>query len=301
LSPTSGAPSEPEETEESVGAALARMRRERGWTGAELASRIGMSQPKISRIERDRGTSDPGDIGVVARALGADEAVAQALTERAERAHGRLAEWLPATPTIAGRQRTLADWESATEVVRNFEPVLLTGLLQTSGYARAVLRAIQGLHQLDAGQPSEQVVRAAVAARIKRQEVIADRAKTFRFVITEAVLRNEICPAEEMLAQVSVLLELTERQDNVLLGIIPDGTRVEVPPLHGFTLYDDRMVLIDVFSTGLSSRARADLASYRTVFDRYERHVAADSSPILRRYREYYIDRLRPQAEPTTP
>ena len=276
-----------------MGATLARMRRERGLTGAQLAGRVGMSQPKISRIERDHGTSDPGDVGVVARALGADEALAQELTERAERAQGRMVEWLPVIPTLAGRQRTVADWEAASDVLRNFEPVLLAGLLQTSGYARAVLRAFQGLHQLDADQPSDQVVRAAVTARVKRQEVLADQTKTFRFVFTEAVLRYEVCPPEQMLAQISALQDLAARQDNVILGVIPDGVEVDVPPLHGFTLYDDRMLVIDIFSTGLSSRGRSDVATYRHVFDGYERHVVRHTAEILERYREYYIDRLR--------
>jgi transcriptional regulator with XRE-family HTH domain len=293
VSTAPGAPADPDET---VGAALSRMRHDRRLTGAELAETVGMSQPKISRIERGKGAPDPEDVGKLARALGADEGQAQALMERAEQSHNTMTDWRPTSVGLAGRQERMKDWEAAAEVVRDFQPALLTGLLQTSGYARASLLSFQRLAQLNTEALAETAVLAAVTARIRRQEILADRSKSFRFVITEAVLRNQICPPAEMLAQIGHLREISARHANVVIGIIPDGTAVDIPPLHGFVLLDDKLIVIDAYNTGLTSRGRADVETYLRVFDEFEHHATTAIEPILDTYQARYLERLRPPA-----
>lgn len=288
----SASPGTPSDQDEPVGATLARMRRLRGLTGAQLAREVDMSQPKISRIERGIGTPDPTDVGALARALGADDGQVRALVERSERLHNRMTDWRPVSPDVADRQRTVGAWEAEAAVVRDFQPALLAGLLQTSGYARAALQAFVALH-LDLDQPSEADIRAAVAARIDRQQVLADPSKQFRFVVAEAVLRNQICSPAAMIEQIDALREVTARQSNITIGVIPDGASSGVPQLHGFTLFDDRLVVIDLYNTGLTSRGRTDVASYHHVFDGFERRATTDIGPVLDRYREAYIEQLR--------
>src|SRR5512132_1347039 len=98
----------PDNAEEPVGAVLARMRRAKRITGAKLAAVVGMSQPKISRIERGKGLPDPEDVRQIARALGADEDAVRVLVERTERLHGRMTDWRPASAGWPGQQKTLA-------------------------------------------------------------------------------------------------------------------------------------------------------------------------------------------------
>jgi transcriptional regulator with XRE-family HTH domain len=275
--------------DEPVGAALAQMRRARGLTGAALAGLVGMSQPKISRIERGKGAVDPADVAVLARALGASEDEATILVERAERSHDQMTDWRPTSISLAARQATVSDWEHAAEVIRVFEPAIVPGLLQTSGYAEAILNGIQRLIVSD--PEPEPVVLAAVAERIRRQQLLANADKSFRFVIAESALRYEICAPAEMLVQVSRLREYAARP-NVELGIIPDGIRLELAPIHGFTMLDDSMLIVDVFNTGILTRGRKDVESYRRVFDVFEGH-AVPPEPLLDKYEAYYIDRLR--------
>jgi transcriptional regulator with XRE-family HTH domain len=268
------------------------MRRARRLTGAQLAAIVGMSQPKISRIERGRGLPDPGDVGALARALGADEDRARALMERAERSHDRMTDWRPTSAVLASRQNNMADWESAAEVVRDFQPVMLAGLLQTSGYAKATLQVFQRLAPLDTDELTESAVLAAVSARIRRQEVLADQSRSFRFVITEAVLRTAICTPAEMLAQIGHLREIAARRGNVSIAVVPDGAPVDVPPMHGFTLLDDKLIVVDIYNTGLISRGRKDLESYRRVFDVFDDRATA-IEPTLDKYEALYVERLR--------
>lgn len=289
MSTSVGTPTEPDEP---VGTALARMRHAHGLTGAQLADLVGMSQPKISRIERGVGTPDPKDIGAIARALGADEGLVRELLERADESHDRMTDWRPTSVSLAGRQDRMADWESTATVVREFQPAIMAGLLQTSGYARAALLAFQRLAQLDDDELTETAVLAAVSARIRRQVVLADRSKSFRFVLSEAVLKNRICPPVEMLAQIGHLREIALRHANVVIRAIPDGTPVDIPPLHGFVLHDDKLIVIDAYNTGLISRGRRDVESYRRVYDEFEAH-ATDIAPLLEKYETLYLEQLR--------
>jgi transcriptional regulator with XRE-family HTH domain len=279
-----------------VGAELAQMRRARRLTGAVLAAKVGMSQPKISRIERGRGTADPEDIALIARALGASESETQALVERAERAHNRITDWRPTSAGLANRQDTLVGWELKATEFRDFQPALLAGLLQSSGYARAAMSAFQDLGQAEQPQAREAALRAAVSARIHRQQALADDRKSFHFVFTEWVLRNRICSPVDMLAQIGNLRELTE-QPNIRIAIIPDNAQVGLPALHGFVLYDDELVVIDLFNTGLTTRGRGDVAEYRQVFETFARHATADIPAMLDHYHEYYLDQIERPSE----
>lgn len=288
MSTAPGAPTGPDEP---VGAVLARLRRDRRLTGAKLAAKVGMSQPKISRIERGRGAADPEDIALIARALGASESETRALMERAERAHNRIIDWRPTSQILVSRQDAVAGWELGATEIRDFQPALLAGLLQNSGYARAALSGFLRLPQAGRPEGQEAALRAAVAARTRRQEALADSAKFFHFIFPELVLRNRICSPVDMLAQIGNLREIND-QPNVKMEIIPDDAEVELPALHGFVLYDDDLVVIDLFNTGLTTRGRSDVADYRTVFDTFARHATADVTAMLDRYHEYHLDQI---------
>jgi transcriptional regulator with XRE-family HTH domain len=279
------------ESGEPVGLVLARLRRAQRISGADLADRVGMSQPKISRIERGKGLPVPEDVGAIARALGAAEETVQALMRQADRAHDRMTDWRPVVSGLANRQERLVDWEAAAGEMWDFEPVILAGLLQTSGYARSVLTSFQRLQRDDFPEAFEVSVLAAVTARIGRQEALADSQKSFRFLFTEAALRTRICPPAEMLSQINHLRFLAQRP-NVVLAVITDDAPIPIPPLHGFTLFDDDMVVIDVYTTGLVSRSSADVQQYRQVFELFWDVATDDIGPLCDRYEAYYIEQL---------
>jgi hypothetical protein len=189
------------------------------------------------------------------------------------------------------------DGQQKADRICDFQPALLPGLLQTSGYATATLKLFQGLAHLPTEELTEAAVLAAVSARIRRQEALANRAKTFAFVVTEGALRNPVCPPAQMLAQIHHLREVPARYSNVSLAAIPDGATATIPPLHGFTLLDDKMVEIDVYHTGLFSRGRKDVETYRQIFDMF-RGDAQDIGPMLDQYEAHYLAQLRGQPLP---
>ena len=284
--------SAPAEPEEPVGAILAKMRHARGLTGADLADMVNMSQPKISRIERGRASADPEDVRAIARALGADESLIQTLIRRAEQSQDRMTDWRPVPTDLASRQDRVRDWEISAREVRDFQPAVLTGLLQTSGYARATLASFHRVASPAPGKLVETSILAAVSARVRRQEALADPDRSFRFVFLEAVLRNPLCPPAEMIAQVNRIREVSARYTNVTIGVVPDGTALAIPPLHGFTLFDEALILIDAYNTGLTTRGRTDIKQYRQVFEEFQAHATTDVEPILARYEKLYLDQL---------
>jgi transcriptional regulator with XRE-family HTH domain len=278
--------------DEPVGVVIARMRRDKGLTGAELGRLAKMSQPKISRIETGRGLPDPRDIGRLARALGAEEEVAQLLVAQAEAAQNRMSGWRP-HPVIglAGTQRDVGESEVLVGTLRAFEPTVVPGLLQTSEYARAILSAFQKLVP-DLADNSDSAILEAVSARMRRQEILSDGSKSFRFVMTESVLVNQFCPPDDMLGQIRRLREVRARYDNVSIRIIPRQSTPAIPPMHGFELFDDRSVIAEVFNTGLSSRSRVDAHLYRRVFELFEAGSTGDIDPILDVYQRTYARQL---------
>ncbi len=82
------------------------------------------------------------------------------------------------------------------------------------GYAAALLSSIAHFR----GTPDD--VSDAVAARMRRNEVLGNGARRFSFVLEESVLRYRLCGAETMAAQLGHLLGVMDLQ-NVAVGLIP--------------------------------------------------------------------------------
>src|SRR5687767_9161149 len=71
--------SSPDTDTEPVGAALARLRRDKGLSGRQLGDLVGLSQASVSRIETGATAPDPALIGRLAAALDAPPDVVRSL------------------------------------------------------------------------------------------------------------------------------------------------------------------------------------------------------------------------------
>ena len=87
---------------------------------------------------------------------------------------------------------------------------------------------------------------AAVAARMRRQEVLYDTGKTFEFVITEAALRYLLCPPQVMLGQLDRLL--SHRSSAMSRWDHPARRRAAVAPMVGFLMADD-ITIVETFTS----------------------------------------------------
>lgn len=115
--------------------------------------------------------------------------------------------------------------ESESNVIRAYEPHYVPGLLQTEGYARAVLRA---------GMPhvAEEEIRRQVALRMERQAVLErDEPPLLWVVMDETVLRRSLGGPEVMREQIDHLIE-AGRRPGVRLQVMPFGAGPH-PAMYG--------------------------------------------------------------------
>lgn len=270
-----------------VGTVLARLRRRAGITGQQLGRRTQMSQAKVSKIETGAINPTPEDVERLAAALGADPATVERLAQQAEQDRDRVMDLRLGRNDPVVWQREIAELEAGARELRIFQPALISGLLQTSEYARSVLVAVQEAWS-EMARRSPGGVAEAVSARVQRQEILDDPGKQFHFVVPETVLHNLVGRAEDMPGQIRRIKEVA-RQDNVTLSMIPEGARWPYPPFHGFTLLDDEHVIIDLFNTIVVTRGRSDVRLFSHVFEELERRATREIDPILDKYRRHFL------------
>ncbi|WP_416520828.1 helix-turn-helix domain-containing protein [Streptomyces achromogenes] len=252
--------SERRERMKALGARLRVLRGESGLTGAVLAQRAGVGQPTVSKIETGRMVPSRDVLDRLLGALGLDESVSREVRELL--ADVVAAEDDERTAVDVAEGTTVDEEVRSAQSVRSFQCVVLPAMLQSAEYARHVFQG--------APRSTPEAVGRAVAARVDRQSVLYEPGRESVFVVTEAVLRTWPGSPALMLAQFDRLLAV-ESLSTVRLGVIPWRRPVPVLPRHGFTLCDQRAVVIETFDNERVSTDAADVAAYEETFERFER------------------------------
>ena len=156
----------------------------------------------------------------------------------------------------AQKQRQIAEIEAATEHLRTFQLAVVPGLLQTAEYMRRLFA--RGLDPAEAAR--------MVTARQERQRGLYDEAKQFTFVLTEAALRVRPVPVNVLRAQLHHLVSLSTLA-TVRLGVIPWTAEVREVALHGFHVYDDRLVVVGLATSTVTFTDPRDVGRYLELFD----------------------------------
>ncbi|OAA27081.1 Helix-turn-helix domain-containing protein [Frankia sp. EI5c] len=282
-----------------IGQILKSLRRQRGLTGEALGNKVDMSQAKISKLERGQLRPTPVDVDRIARALEVPESTHRDLMAEAERL--RAAATRPGggrrdrrRPGAVGQQDYFTE-EGRARDLRSYEPVAVPGLLQISEYTRRVVNGFYSLRY--AADASEQEWHADTAAtvslRAQRQERLYEPHRTFDFVVMESVLSNRFAPPAYMLAQMDRIEKVAELP-NVTVRVVPRGVELRFPPAHGFTLLDDRVVMLESIEATIV-RDRRTVDFYRRVHDYFVRNSETDLGRIVEVYKTLYADLARPR------
>lgn len=214
----------------------------------------------MSKLENARQTPTDDDISEWTRATGAG-AETEGLLASLHTLEVQHAEWRRQLRVgLKPHQQEIADLDVRTREFRVFESTFIPGLLQTAEYARH--RFAQSIAVLKVRDDIE----GAVAARVRRQDILYRPDKRFHFVLTEAALRYRLCPPEVMLGQLDRLVSLSA-VPNVKLGVIGFGEAYEVAPAHGFWILDGDRVMVETFSAELNLAQPQELSLYHGVFD----------------------------------
>jgi len=241
---------------ERLATALRDLRQNAGLTGVEAARRARMSQPKISKLETGRLLPSVKDIQTLIGLYQATPVAREELLEIAARLHATIESNRTILRRGAARmQARLGAVEQQATTLRYFSPIVLPGLLQTAEYMRRVF----------ALELSGAELARTVAARQERQQILYDAEKSFTFIITEAALRWGFCPNDVMAAQASHIASLSTLT-NVEIGVIFLDTPAGDIPLHGYQIFDDRLVSIELEHAVVTVADPRDIATYLRLF-----------------------------------
>jgi transcriptional regulator with XRE-family HTH domain len=194
-----------------LGALLRKLRTEKGLTVEQAAGQLMFSMSKLSRMETGHGAPSRRDIR--------DLCALYEVTDEAERkrmmnlaVEGRQAGWWQSYDL-----NQFADYvglEADAVSVKNYQSILIPGLLQTPDYARAVNEAV-------IPQPDPERLEEQTEVRLRRQDRLTqDPPLHFGVILDEAALHRVIGGPAVMEAQLRHLTELS-KLPNVTLQVIP--------------------------------------------------------------------------------
>ncbi|WP_406341783.1 helix-turn-helix domain-containing protein [Streptomyces sp. NBC_00648] len=243
-----------------LGTRLRELRTEAGFDGKSIAALLGWQRSKVSRLENGKQTPSRTDLAQWAQAVGRPDLSAE-LTGRLTGLETHYRSW---RRQLAGghraRQEVGIAESAATQMIRGVEVARIPGLFQTPAYARHAFQVNAEFRQ------TPRDVEDAVRARIRRQEVLYESGRRFRFLVWEAALYMVTCPHTVMAAQLDRLAGLIGL-DTVELGILPFGAQLRRSPAHGFWIYDQRLVIVETISTEMWLDDEDSISLYTRAWD----------------------------------
>lgn len=255
------------------GLQLRQVREDAGISGRALAESLEWAPSKVSKLENGQQTATPADVLAWTRATGTVPDVLERLLAELEHARFEYAAWRQqlADGTRA-RQHSRLRAEAEVGLIRAFEPAVVPGLLQTPDYARHVLAGIVETY----GVVDD--VEEGVRIRLRRQELLYNSEKRFRFLLAEPALYCRMAPPEVIVAQIDRLL-VAAGMETVELAIVPFSARYPVGPLNGYWIFDDEYVLVETLSAELTVTEPDDVGLYERIFETmWTRAVTGDAA-----------------------
>ncbi len=247
-----------------LGAALRSLRTASDLTVDQVATSLGWSGSKVSRIETAKQIVSPSDVRelVALYELGADEiekyvAIARQVKQRDwwHKYDDVLPEWFEGYLGL----------EAEASKISTYESDLVPGLLQTERYAAAVLGAFPL-------RTTPEEMERSVDLRRARQERLSDNSPlVLDAVISETVLHRAIDGAAVMREQLEHLVAMMERP-NITLRVLPFASG-QHPGINGsfsvleFDPDDGRIVTVETLTSTLYIEKSRDVGIYRLAFD----------------------------------
>ncbi|MEU6402175.1 helix-turn-helix transcriptional regulator [Streptomyces sp. NPDC046985] len=256
---------------EELAGRLREIRKDAGISGRELAVRCGWSESKSSRIDNAKTPPSDADIQAWCRACAAGDQAADLIAANRQSADAHV-QWRQLQRSGLRRlQESTGDLYRQTKMFRVYVSDVIPGFLQTPGYAAALLPSIAHFR----GTPDD--VSDAVAARMRRNEVLGNGARRFSFVLEESVLRYRLCSAETMAAQLGHLLGVMDLQ-NVAVGLIPFSAQRAVWPMPTFTIFDDARVHADTLDAAATLTQPSQVELYSRAFERLSQEAVSGAA-----------------------
>ncbi|GAA4203320.1 helix-turn-helix domain-containing protein [Microbispora amethystogenes] len=202
-----------------LGQELRRLRERADMTGDQVATRLGWSAAKISRIETARTAPRESDVEALLVIYMVDSRQRQELLAL-HRDATRKGWWEDYRDSLPKEYTTFLGLEAEATTARDWEPQVVPGLFQTEAYVRAMMESGQRSTLEAPGG-----VRSRIEVRMARQQAVlrVDNPLAISAVVEESVLLRRFGGDEVMREQLGRLIEVSELP-NVELRILPLDT-----------------------------------------------------------------------------
>ncbi|MFF3005374.1 helix-turn-helix domain-containing protein [Kitasatospora sp. NPDC057940] len=249
-----------------LGSELRRLRESANKTTEDAASALACSRAKISRIETGAVGIRRLDLGVLMDLYGVTEPRDRNSLEALARDSKKRGWWHDHGDTIPPAYVDFLDLEADARYIRNWQPLVLPGLLQTEDYTRALLQANPAVVR---PERIDQLVK----LRMERKEVLTkpDPARLCA-IVWEPALRCPVGGADAHRAQLDYLVEAAQLP-NVTLQVVP----LDIGPTAGacgaFVMYGftgsptSGAVFLENLTSSHYLEREAELDGYGLVFE----------------------------------
>jgi transcriptional regulator with XRE-family HTH domain len=207
---------EPGVQRQRIAAALRRARAKAKLTQGQVADAMDWSTATVIRVEAGTHRIRRVDLEALLRLYKVSNKLREVLLELHEDSR-RESPYAPFGPAADVNYLIFLQYELSAYTVRNFEPILVPGLLQTEEYATAVLEALEFM------EPDK--VEPLVDLRTTRQELLSGRQTPpppdMHFLVDEAVIRRHVGGPAVMRRQLERLKGYVQHNPRVTIQILP--------------------------------------------------------------------------------
>lgn len=212
-------------------AELRRARLEASLTQDQVASAMDWSLSKLIRIENGTVNISTNDLkAILAHYRITDEERTAEFLALSRGARER-SWWSGYRDVASPRLLQMIEYEAASIITRNFQPLLVPGLLQTEAYARNVYQRLNP-------QESASRLESLVEIRMRRQELLSrSDAPLLFFIIDQAVVQRVVGGNTAMRHQLSQMIELAA-MPNLTIEVVPFEAGAHPGLLGSFMIYE---------------------------------------------------------------
>ncbi|MEU8694041.1 helix-turn-helix transcriptional regulator [Streptomyces sp. NPDC048665] len=270
-----------------LGRRLQDMRLDAGASLEDAAKALRVTPLTIRRLEKAEVALKPLYVEKLLETYGADRQVVDEFVDLAEQAN-EPGWWHSYRDAVPSWFTAYVSLETSAKTLRTYEPLYVTGLLQTRDYAHAVLRG---------GLPngSEEELARRVELRLRRQSLLErEDAPTLWVVMEEAVLHRVVGSPDVMREQIERLLEMSELA-HVSIDVVPFAAGAHVGACAPFTYFRFEepelpdIVYSELLSASVYLDQRADVVSHLEAHSRMALLTSSeDSRALLNRIRKEY-------------
>ncbi|MEU2658199.1 helix-turn-helix transcriptional regulator [Streptomyces sp. NPDC007325] len=261
-----------------LGRRLQDLRERAGLKREEAAKVLHVAPATVRRMETAEVALKIPYVQLLLKTYGITDAEAEAFTALAEEAN-LPGWWQRFHDVLPGWFSMYVSLEGAASLIRAYEPQFVPGLLQTEGYARAILRSGAVGGGGDAAR--EEDIDRHVALRMERQSLLTrEDAPKFWVIMDETVFRRPVGDGPEVMRdQLDRLLEASELP-NVTLQIAEFASGHHPGTYGPFVLFRfampelPDMVYSEYLTGAVYLDARPEVASHLEVMDRMAAQAA---------------------------